>query len=143
MLVVRDLAPCREGQYRSEETNRCRSIVSAVASALKPCADDQFRNPETNRCRKIASSEDLTDCGEGRERNPQTNRCRNVQTASMPLAPFATEPTIQQVQQDMLGWWMFGGVSLIAVGYAGWQWRFEAGRLMQQVRGKLSFGSKQ
>lgn len=143
VVVGSSLTPCKEGQYRSEETNRCRSIVSTVASALKPCADDQFRNPETNRCRKIASSEDLTDCGEGRERNPETNRCRNVQTASMPLAPFATEPTIQQVQQDMLGWWMFGGVSLIAVGYAGWQWRFEAGRLMQQVRGKLSFGSKQ
>lgn len=137
------LKPCREGQYRSEETNRCRSIASAAASVLKPCADDQFRNPETNRCKKIASSEDLADCGEGRERNPNTNRCRNVLAAAMPLAPFAAEPTVQQVQQSMLGWWMFGGLSLVAVAYAGWQWRFEAGRLVRQVRGRFSFSSKE
>ena len=136
------LAPCKEGQYRSEETNRCRSIASAAASVLKPCADDQFRNPETNRCKKIASAEELADCGEGRERNPETNRCRNVRAASMPLAPFAAEQ-VTQTAQGTLGWWVFGGASLLAVGYAGWQWRFEMGRLARKVRGAVLSGPKE
>lgn len=134
------LTPCKEGQYRSEETNRCRSIFATVNS-LKPCADDQFRSPETNRCRKIASAEELADCGEGRERNPETNRCRNVLTATMPQSSFAVKP-ITQTTQGTLGWWVFGGVSLLAVGYAGWQWRFEARQLIQKIRGAVSFKAK-
>lgn len=130
----KELTPCKEGQYRSEETNRCRSIASAASSVLKPCADDQFRNPETNRCKKIASVEELADCGEGRERNPETNRCRNVVAASMPLAPFAAEQ-VTQVASGTLGWWALGGVSLLAVGYAGWQWRFELGKLSRRISG--------
>ncbi len=128
VTTSRQLTPCREGQYRSEETNRCRSIASAV-STLKPCADDQFRNPLTNRCKKIASSDDvaLADCGEGRERNPQTNRCRNILSSAMPTAPFAPEK-VAYTAEGLWGWWAFGGVSLLALGYAGWQWRFELGR---------------
>lgn len=93
ITTVSGLSPCKEGQYRSEETNRCRSLASVV-SALKICADDQFRNPETNRCKKIASADDasLADCGEGRERNPATNRCRNAALRSVPAAAFAVEP---------------------------------------------------
>ncbi len=133
--VANVLAPCKEGQYRSEETNRCRSIAVLV-NALKPCADDQFRNPETNRCKKIASSDDLPDCGEGRERNPETNRCRNVLAAAMPSAPFAPEK-VQSVASGTMGWWALGGASLLAVGYAGWQWRFEMGRLIKKVNERL------
>lgn len=138
--VAKELAPCKEGQYRSEETNRCRSIASAVSS-LKPCADDQFRNPETNRCKKIASAEELADCGEGRERNPTTNRCRNVLTAAMPTASFAPEG-VKHVAGSTLGWWAFGGVSLVAVGYAGWQWRFEMRRLVRNIGSTFSIRSK-
>lgn len=134
------LKPCKEGQYRSEETNRCRSIASA-ASALKPCRDDQFRNPETGRCKKIASAEEVADCGEGRERNPETNRCRNVRTASMPLANFPTEP-VTKTAGSTLGWWVFGGVTLLAVGYAGWQWRFELAKLLEKIRGNISSAPK-
>ena len=136
----KELAPCKEGQYRSEETNRCRSIALA-ASSLKPCADDQFRNPETNRCKKIASADELADCGEGRERNPATNRCRNVLASTMPTAGFAPE-AVTQTASGMLGWWVAGGVSLIAVSYAVWQWRFEIGRLTKRVGGYFTSGSK-
>lgn len=119
------LVPCKEGQYRSEETNRCRSLASFVSS-LKPCADDQFRNPVTNRCKRIASTDDasLADCGEGRERNPTTNRCRNIVKATPTKADFAVQPTTQAAGA-MWGWWALGGVTLLALGYAGWEWRYE------------------
>lgn len=121
----RTLVPCKEGQYRSEETNRCRSLASVVSS-LKPCADDQFRNPATNRCKKIASTDDtsLADCGEGRERNPTTNRCRNIVKATPTKADFAVQPTAQAAGA-VWGWWALGGVTLLALGYAGWEWRYE------------------
>lgn len=137
-----ELAPCREGQYRSEETNRCRSIASVVSS-LKACAEDQFRNPLTNRCKKIASADDvaLADCGEGRERNPATNRCRNVLSATMPKVGFAPEK-ITQTAQGTLGWWALGGVSLVALGYAGWQWRFEVSRFIRRIGQAFSSGGK-
>lgn len=131
--TAKELSPCREGQYRNEETNRCRSILLAV-STLKPCADDQFRNPATNRCKKIASSDDvaLADCGEGRERNPMTNRCRNVKSTTPPAAGFAVEPTEDTVSV-FVGWWILGGVMAIALGYAGWEWREEIGRIIRKV----------
>lgn len=122
------LKPCSEGQYRSEETNRCRSIASAAASILKPCADDQFRNTVTNRCKKIASSEDiaLADCGEGRERNPETNRCRNVLGASTLTAnvPFPVEETPEGAEQ-FTGWWVIGVITALGLSYGIWEWRFE------------------
>ncbi len=140
--TARELAPCREGQYRSEETNRCRSIATAAASILKPCADDQFRNPATNRCKKIASSDDvaLADCGEGRERNPATNRCRNVTSSTPPAAGFAVEP-ITDAANVFVGWWVLGGLALVAVGYAGWEWREEILKAIRRV-GTIIVGAK-
>ncbi|MCY1311612.1 hypothetical protein D9M70_619300 [compost metagenome] len=119
--------PCREGQYRSEDTNRCRSIVATVASVLKPCADNQFRNPDSGRCKKIASSDELAlaDCGEGRERNPETNRCRNIKTvASIPEVAFAVE-SVKDTTQAFVGWWALGGIGILALGYGVWEWRRE------------------
>jgi len=120
------LVPCKEGQYRSEETNRCRSIVAAAAAALKPCADDQFRSLLTNRCRKIASSEDvaLADCGEGRERNPETHRCRNVKNGAVPDAAFAVSP-LKETGKAFVGWWALGGIGMLALAYGIWEWRSE------------------
>ena len=140
--TVSALTPCKEGQYRSEETNRCRSIVTTVASALKPCADGQFRNPETNRCKKIASTDDalFADCGEGRERNPETNRCRNVLASTTTKLPFSPEKAVTETAGSMIGWWALGGVSLVAIGYAGWQWRWEVSRLVERAR--LAFTTK-
>jgi hypothetical protein len=124
--------PCKDGQYRSEETNRCRS-VAAEATALAPCDDEEERNPATNRCRKIASlANQLTPCKEGQERSPETNRCRNMASTAPPDAAFAVEP-VKDVGQSFVGWWALGGVGILALGYAGWEWRQEVLSAIQKI----------
>ena len=132
--AAKTVTPCKEGYYRSEETGRCRSIASAAAKILKLCPDGQFRNPATGRCKKIAATDDiLKDCPEGFERNPATRRCRKIKTASMPVVGSATAG-VQQVAGATWGWWMFGGVSLLAAGYGAWQWRWELSQLIRKLR---------
>lgn len=136
------LVPCREGQYRSEDTNRCRSIAATVASVLKPCADNQFRNPDSGRCKRIASSEELAlaDCGEGRERNPETNRCRNIKTvASIPEAAFAVE-SVKDTTKAFVGWWALGGIGVLALGYGAWEWRREITVLIARLASFFHLG---
>ncbi len=132
--AAKTVTPCKEGYYRSEATGRCRSIASAAAKTLKPCPDGQFRNPATGRCKKIAAADDiLKDCPEGFERSPVTRRCRKIKTASMPVVGSATAG-VQQVAGATWGWWVFGGVSLLAVGYGAWQWRWELSQLIRRLR---------
>lgn len=132
--AAKTVTPCKEGYYRSEATGRCRSIASVAAKTLKPCPDGQFRNPATGRCKKIAATDDiLKDCPEGFERNPATRRCRKIKTASMPVVGLATAG-VQQVAGATWGWWVFGGVSLLAVGYGAWQWRWELSQLIRRLR---------
>lgn len=132
--TAKTVTPCKEGYYRSEATGRCRSIASAAAKTLKPCPDGQFRNPATGRCKKIAAADDiLKDCPEGFERNPATKRCRKIKTASMPVVGSATSG-VQHVAGATWGWWVFGGVSLLAVGYGAWQWRWELSQLIHRLR---------
>ena len=132
--VAKTPAPCKEGYYRSEQTGRCWSIVALAAKTLKPCQDGYFRNPETGRCKKIAADSDvLKECAEGYERNPATNRCRKIKTTTPPTADFAPE-SVKQVAGATWGWWVFGGVSLLAVGYGTWQWRWELSQLIRRLR---------
>ncbi|QHU90671.1 hypothetical protein GWK74_04100 [Candidatus Saccharibacteria bacterium oral taxon 488] len=134
--------PCREGYYRSEITGRCRSIAAAAAKTLKPCPDGKFRNPATGRCKKIAADSDvLKECAEGFERNPKTKRCRKVALATAPKTGFAPEQ-VKQVTGAMWGWWVLGGVSLLAVGYAGWQWRWEIGRAATRLKHAITRGKR-
>jgi hypothetical protein len=130
--VVSSGVACKEGQYRSEETNRCRSLASVTA--LAPCDDDEERNPETNRCRKLAAAAnaELVPCKEGQERNPETNRCRNATALSPPDAAFKTEP-IAETGSVFMGWWALGSVGILAVGYGVWEWRHEMIGAMQKV----------
>ena len=123
------LTPCRDNQYRSEETNRCRNVV--VASVPTPCKDDQYRSEATNRCRSIAvaASATLAPCKEGQERNPDTNRCRNV-VSNVPNAAFSVEP-VKETGKAFIGWWALGGVGVLAVGYGAWEWR-------REIRGALN-----
>lgn len=142
LATAKTPAPCKEGQYRSEETGRCRSIASVAAKTLKPCKDGYFRNPETGRCKKIAADSDvLKECAEGFERNPKTNRCRKVIAASMPQAGFAPQK-VEQVAGATWGWWVFGGVGLLALGYGAWQWRWELGQLLRRVGAAFTSGKK-
>lgn len=127
LVMASPLKPCAEGQYRSEETNRCRSLAAAVATILKPCADDQFRNPATNRCKKIASADEvaLADCGEGRERNPSTNRCRNVLGLSTAAGAIPYSVEEKGGDERFSGWLTVIVVTLLGSGYALWEWKLE------------------
>ena len=132
--AVKAITPCKDGYYRSEETGRCRSIASAAAKTLKPCPEGQFRNSSTGRCKKIASTDDMAkECPEGFERNPQTKRCRKIKSASMPTVGSAAAE-VKQVAGATWGWWVFGGVSLLAVGYGIWQWRWEISQFVRKIR---------
>lgn len=130
------LTACKEGQYRSEETNRCRSIATTVAAELKPCGDDQFRNPLTGRCKKIASTDDIIQpCDAGYERNVATNRCRKIQVTDMPLAAFPVE-TIKQSATSAVSWWALGGVLFLAASRGVWEWRHELLALSRRIVGR-------
>ena len=132
--AAKTITPCKDGYYRSEETGRCRSIASAAAKTLKPCPEGQFRNSATGRCKKIASTDDIAkECPEGFERNPQTKRCRKIKSANMPTVGSAAAE-VKQVAGAAWGWWVFGGVSLLAVGYGIWQWRWEISQFVRKIR---------
>ena len=132
--AVKAITPCKDGYYRSEETGRCRSIASAAAKTLKPCPEGQFRNSSTGRCKKIASTDDIAkECPEGFERNPQTKRCRKIKSANMPTVGSAAAE-VKQVAGATWGWWVFGGESLLAVGYGVWQWRWEISQFVRKIR---------
>lgn len=139
--AAKTITPCKDGYYRSEETGRCRSIASAAAKTLKPCPEGQFRNSATGRCKKIASTDDIAkECPEGFERNPQTKRCRKIKSANMPtVGSAATE--VKQVAGATWGWWVFGGVSLLAVGYGVWQWRWEISQFVRKIRESIKSAS--
>ena len=139
--AAKTITPCKDGYYRSEETGRCRSIASAAAKTLKPCPEGQFRNSATGRCKKIASTDDIAkECPEGFERNPQTKRCRKIKSADMPTAgSVATE--VKQIAGATWGWWVFGGVSLLAVGYGVWQWRWEISQFVRKIRESIKSAS--
>jgi len=116
------VTPCKDGQYRSEETNRCRNIASDVKTIVS-CDEDQERNPETQRCRKIVVAAQPAACKEGQERNPDTNRCRVV--TKMPTADYGV---LGAETKSSGNWYVFaavGGVLLLALGYAIWEWHAE------------------
>lgn len=139
--AAKTITPCKDGYYRSEETGRCRSIASAAAKTLKPCPEGQFRNSSTGRCKKIASTDDVAkECPEGFERNPQTKRCRKIKSASMPTVGSAAAE-VKQVAGATWGWWAFGGVSLLAVGYGIWQWRWEISQFVRKIRESIKSAS--
>jgi len=128
------LADCGAGKERNPDTNRCRTIIS-TSSLLVPCASNQERNPETNRCRITQSSSDLKPCAANQERNPDTNRCRN-KSASV-VSDFPVQ-AVAQSGKATLGWWAFGGVGTLAVGYAGWEWRREVLSIIKKATGLIA-----
>lgn len=136
-VATSELTSCKEGQYRSDETNRCRSVVSAVASLIA-CKEGQERNLESNRCRSTSGSVSvLADCKEGQERNPETNRCRNV-IGNVPTAAFAVEP-IADTTGAFVGWWALGGIGIVALAYGGWEWRVEILQATKKLRSLVHF----
>lgn len=128
------LKPCAPDQYRNPETNRCRKITTAISN-LTPCKVGQARNPETNRCRSIATTASVTlkPCAAGQVRNLETNRCRKQTDTNVPAAAYAVQP-IKDTGMAFVGWWAFGGVGLLATGYAAWEWRKEVMTFLRRLR---------
>lgn len=126
--------PCKDNQYRSEETNRCRNIASELKT-VTPCDVGEERNLETNRCRKVVVAAVATACKEGQERNPDTNRCRTV--TKMPSADYG----VLGAQTKASGNWYVlaavGGVLILALGYAIWEWHSEIGKFFRNRYGEL------
>lgn len=130
-------APCATNQYRNPETNRCKLLSSSSSStAPKPCAVNQYRNPETNRCKLIAAAaSQLKPCAANQERNPETNRCRNSLASAVPTADFPVEANKGDSESQSLGWIAFVGVGVLAVGYGGWEWRYEIVAIFRKLKG--------
>lgn len=126
------LSACAAGQVRNPATNRCRSLTATTSKSLSPCEPGQYRNPATNRCKAIASAtaSSLKPCAEGQERNPATNRCRTI--VRNIAADFPVE-TITQTGGAAMSWWAFGGAGMLAVAYAGWEWRREVRMAIAKV----------
>lgn len=128
MSVAAVVTPCKDGQYRSQETNRCRSSATE-STTPSPCKADQERNLETGRCRNIVSSSEPAPCKVGQERNPDTNRCRTV--TKMPAADYGV---LGAETKNSGNWYMLaavGGVLLLALVYAIWEWHDEIGKFFR------------
>ncbi len=129
--------PCAANQYRNPETNRCRLLTLTAATTPAECKVGQERNPVTNRCRNIASST-AASCKEGQERNTETNRCRNIK--QLAKTDFAVKGASTQ-QQGGLGWYIWaaiGGVVMLIIGYAIWEWRDELKSLYVRIKAKFA-----
>lgn len=122
------VTPCKDGQYRSEETNRCRNIASDVKT-ITPCDEDETRNLETNRCRKIVAAATPAPCKAGQERSPDTNRCRTV--TKMSDVGYGVLAAEAKGGGNWYVWAAVGGVLLLAISYAIWEWHVEVGKFLR------------
>jgi len=123
------VTPCKDNQYRSEETGRCRNIATDTKT-ITPCEANEERSIETNRCRKIVIAATAAPCKEGQERNPDTNRCRTI--TKMPSANYGV---LGAETKNSGNWYVFaavGGIVLLALGYAIWEWHDEVGKFMSK-----------
>ncbi len=122
---------CKPGQYRNPATGRCRALAGGKTTAI--CKTGYYRNPATGRCKKLGgSTRKLAPCKQGWERNPATNRCRKITAKSkMPTAGYKVENSPSP--QSSMVWWAAGGIGILAVSYAGWEWRNEIGRWLRRV----------
>lgn len=122
---------CSAGSIINPVTNRCNKV--ALTSSLTPCKEGQERNAETNRCRSVLGASDTRKpCLDTQYRSEETGRCRNLPASSVPDAAFAVKPVQEGVSQ-FVGWWVLGGVGLLAAGYGVYEWRFELGGLLRRV----------
>ncbi len=130
VVIEKPLAACAPDQYRNPETGRCKKTV---VSTLTPCKEGQERNPETNRCRSVlGASTTRKPCKENQYRSEETNRCRNLPATSVPDAAFAVQP-VEDTGATFVGWWVLGGLALLAVGYGVWEWRREVINILYKL----------
>lgn len=135
--VTTVLAPCPVGKYRNPETNRCRTIETAV-STLSACSEDEYRNPETNRCRKLATSAVLAACAAGQERNPETNRCRKISSLNSTDLTLATIEDVQvKNSSGQINWLIILIAMLGTFSYIIYEWRNEIHQKLLNTRYRL------
>jgi hypothetical protein len=134
------ISECEAGKYRSAETGKCRNLENSIA-APTPCESSQYRNPETNRCRSISpQTTELVACREGQERSAETNRCHSATSTSViPASDFPVEPA-KEAGKVFVGWWALGGVRVMGLAYAGWEWRREVSALIKRASSVFRFG---
>ncbi len=139
-VAVPTLKPCAAHQYRSPETNRCRSVEAQAAKVA--CKAGQTRNPETGRCRAVAAVNTRVPCKEGQERNAETNRCRTIE--KMSKAPHALSKVTQQqgAGPSWYVWLAIIGLILAVVGYGVWEWRYELIKVWGQLRKRSRTGQE-
>jgi len=123
---------CADNQFRNPETGRCK-LISATTSSLTPCKVGQERNPETGRCRAVKRTTQ-TPCKEGQFRNPETGRCKGV--TKMSNADHAVKG-VQSSADNRPQWYYWvglGGVIILVLGYAVWEWREELRQIVRKLR---------
>ncbi len=126
--------PCASNQYRSSETGRCRLVATEVVSRTA-CKDNQTRNVETGRCRNNPAPTAPSSCKAGQERNLETNRCRNITK----MAKVGNGLKMNEKTQNTPGaawyvWVGIGGVVMVILGYAIWEWRDEFRAAFVKIR---------
>jgi hypothetical protein len=126
--------PCKDTQYRSQETSRCRNSV-IDQKTVTSCSVGEERNPDSQRCRKIVVASQPTACKEGQERNPDTNRCRTM--TKMPTADYGVLGTETKSGGNWYVWLAVGGVLLLALGYAVWEWHDEIGKFLRKCSSRI------
>lgn len=129
--AVKVYTPCEPGEYRSEDTHRCRSAASLAVATLVPCKEGEERNLATGRCRKIATVVSEKPCPEGQIRNSATGRCK-AKDAPMVDPGFSVEP-MNSTKGRFAGWWTISGVGALAAGYGIWEWRREISKTIRKV----------
>ena len=136
------LKPCAINQYRHPDTNRCRNLATSATTPV-PCASNQYRSPETNRCRNLTTSTGPSPCKEGQERNPETNRCRNIASMTETNHGIKDISTEDSATGASWYWWLgIGGVVMLILGYAVWEWREDLYKLTRAIKAKITRNNK-
>lgn len=126
------LASCAANQYRNPATGRCK-LLPKQGSTLVPCKTNQVRSTETGRCRIIAAPAKATACPAGQTRNETTHRCRKTVSSAPPKAGYAVVGASTPSAYSYLVWTIVG-ISLVAAGYAVWEWHDEIAKLWRKTR---------
>lgn len=137
-VITSALLSCKAGQVRNPETGRCRSITAALTGA-SPCKPGQTRSPETKRCRNAAITHKKS-CPAGQQINPKTNRCKKAAGSAAKLN------NVKDVRTGLIAnnakWWVAGFATVGSAGYAIYEWRREAGLVLELIKDRIFAAGK-
>ena len=118
---------CEEGKVINEATGNC---VKPVSVTEKVCPAGQYLNILTGRCKKY---EEVTEksCKEGYYLNPETGRCRKIVENDGTI--YALDAGKYEGESSFVALYAVIGVIIIGVGYLGYEFRREIGKLIRKV----------